>query len=96
MESKKYHKYHYHVEDCQFSFDFDENRLLGEEGEVIKIYTDRSGDVEDELYILFVDENYVECIGNIERSFPENWKEHMELRNELQKLYKEIEQDYEE
>ena len=79
--------YHYHVEDGQFSFDFTETSLLGDEGDIVKLYTDRSGDIEDEIYILFVDGNYVECIGNIERSFPLNWNVHMELRKAMQELY---------
>ena len=89
METKKlYHEYHYHVEDGQFSFDFAENKLLGDEGDIIKIYTDRSGDEKDEIYILFVEGNYVECVGDIERRFPINWNEHMELRKHEQKQYK--------
>ncbi|TAL42507.1 MAG: hypothetical protein EPN92_11630 [Chitinophagaceae bacterium] len=83
-------KYDYHVEDGQFSFDFSENRLIGKEGEIIKLFTDRSGDTEDEIYILFIDGFYVECVGNIERSFPANKQEHEELKQQMIKMYEEL------
>ena len=72
-------EYHYHVEDGQFSFDFYENRLIGKEGEIVKHYTDWYDEL-DEIYILYIDGFYVECIGNIERSFPENKQEHDEIK----------------
>ncbi|WP_423128545.1 phospholipase D-like domain-containing protein [Gaoshiqia sp. Z1-71] len=72
-------EYHYHVEDGQFSFDFYENRLIGKEGEIVRHFTDRIDDL-DEIYILYVDGFYVECIGNIERSFPENKQEHDKIK----------------
>ncbi len=81
-------EYHYHVEDGRFSFDFTENSLLGDEGDVIKMYTERNGDQKEDIYILFVDGHYVECIGDIERSFPINWNEHMEMRKQMQELRK--------
>ena len=80
-------RYNYHIEDGQFSYDFIENRLLGKEGQIVKHYTDRSGEMEDEFYILFIDGFYVECIGNIERSFPSNKQEHDEIKKQMIKLY---------
>lgn len=80
-------KYSYHIEDGQFSFDFDDDRLLGKEGQIVKLYTDRSGDIEDEFYILFIDEYHVEGIGNIERSYPENSQEHEELKKRMLRMY---------
>ena len=89
MEPKKiYQEYNYHVEDGEFSVDFDDKKLLGDEGDIIKVFTDRSGEIEDEIYILFIDGDYVECIGNIDRSFPINWNEHMEVRKRTQELRK--------
>lgn len=79
-------QYHYHVEDGQFSFDFTENRLLGKEGEVVKHFTDRR-DLEEEIYILFIDGFYVECVGNIDRSFPENKDEHEALKKWMIEAY---------
>jgi hypothetical protein len=83
-------KYDYHVEDGQFSFEFKEDRLIGKEGEIVKLYTDRSGDIEDEIYILFIDGFYVECIGSIERSFPVNKQEHEELKQQMLTIYSEL------
>ncbi len=89
MEAEKpYEKYHYHVEDGQFSFDFENKKLLGKEGDIINVYTERSDGEPENIYILFVEEDYVECIGDIERSFPLNWLEHMELRKEMQNFIK--------
>ena len=82
-------RYNYHIEDGQFSYDFIENRLVGKEGQIVKHYTDRSGDMEDEFYILFIDGFYVECIGNIERSFPSSKQEHDELKEQMLELYEE-------
>lgn len=90
-EEKQYDMYHYHVEDGQFSFDFEKNTLLGDEGDIINVYTERSDNESEDIYILFVEGNYVDCIGNIERSFPINWLEHMELRKTVQELYKQEE-----
>lgn len=75
-------RYTYHIEDGQFSFDFTCNRLLGKEGQIIEYPTDRNGD--DEFYILFIDGTHVECIGNIERSYPKNTQEHEYLRKLMQ------------
>lgn len=77
--------------DGQFSFDFENKKLLGNEGDIINAYTERSDGESEEIYLLFVEGNYVECIGDIERSFPINWLEHMELRKAVQELYKEEE-----
>lgn len=73
-------EYHYHIEDGQFSFDFWDKSLLGREGEIVKHYTDRMNGL-DEFYILFIDGYYVECIGNIERSFPKDKEDHNRIKN---------------
>lgn len=79
-------EYHYHIEDGQFSFDFYENHLIGKEGEIVKHHTDRTNGL-DEIYILFIDGFYVECIGNVDRSFPENKQEHEEVKQWMLKNY---------
>jgi phospholipase D-like protein len=79
-EQIKNPEFHYHVEDGQFSFDMEKNYLIGKEGEIVKVVTDRLDDLE-EIYILFVDGNYVECIDSIERDFPESKEEHDKLKN---------------
>lgn len=84
----------YHVEDGQFSFDFEDEKLLGAEGDIIKVWTDRDDD--DEIYILFIEGNHVECIGNVERSFPKNWSEHIETRKMVQEIHKGDEEEEEE
>ena len=76
-------KYRYHVEDGQFSFDFEKDYLIGKEGEIVELPTDRTDDL-DRIYILFVDGNYVECVGNIERDFPKNQEEHNGLKKIIQ------------
>lgn len=83
-------RYDYHIEDGQFSYDFSINRLLGNEGQIIKYYTERNGNFEDEFYILYIDGFNVECVGNIERSFPTNKQEHDELKEQMIKLYKDL------
>ena len=77
--------YHYHVEDGQFSTDFTKDYLIGKEGEIVTTCTDRTFDLE-EIYILFVDDNYVECIGNLERSFPRDIQEHEAVKSFMKKL----------
>jgi hypothetical protein len=78
--------YFYHIEDGQFSFDHEDKRLLGNEGDVIEIPND-FGDA-SKVYILYIEGSYIECIGEIERSFPKNWAEHMEIRKYTQELHK--------
>lgn len=78
-EKIKNPRFYYHIEDGQFSIDFEANYLIGNEGDIIKVSTDRSDDLED-VYILFIDGNNVECIGNIEREFPKSEQEHNELK----------------
>ena len=80
-------KYFYHVEDGQFSFDFTDTKLLGKERDIIKVEKWDNGELEDEVYILFVDGFYVECIGNIDRSFPKTLDEHNELKKTMMELY---------
>jgi len=72
-------KYLYHLEDGQFSIDFSENYLIGKEGEIVRADAGR-GDIE-EIYILFIKDNYVCCIGDIDREFPKTQKEHDDLKN---------------
>ncbi|MBE2290229.1 MAG: hypothetical protein IAE95_11785 [Chitinophagaceae bacterium] len=84
-------KYWYHVEDGQFSFDFEDEKLLGDEGDIIKAWSD--GDYEKDVYILYVEGSHVECIGDIERSFPKNWAEHMETRKMVQAFHISDEED---
>ncbi|MCC7400179.1 MAG: DUF1669 domain-containing protein [Chitinophagaceae bacterium] len=79
-ESNEKPEYHYHVEDGQFSFDYYDSKLLGKEGEVIKVDMWGNGNKEDDIYILFIDGFYVECIGSIERSFPKSKEEHEEIK----------------
>ncbi|UXE67229.1 MAG: DUF1669 domain-containing protein [Chryseotalea sp. WA131a] len=71
--------YHYHVEDGQFSFDFRDKKLIGEEGKVVRT-EDLVGD-DRQIYILSIDGFYVECIGNIEREFPVTQEEHQRLKD---------------
>lgn len=87
QKSNENPKYFYHVEDGQFSFDFENTKLLGKEAEIVK--ADRWGNSysEDEIYILFVDGFYVECIGNIENKFPKTIEEHNEMKKIMMKLY---------
>lgn len=85
-EQLKNAKYYYHVEDGQFSFDMEKNYLIGKEGEIVKVVTDRIDDLE-EIYILFVDGNYVECIGSIERDFPKTKEEHENLKGWMLEHY---------
>jgi hypothetical protein len=85
-EQIKNPKYYYHVEDGQFSFDMEKNYLIGKEGEIVKVVTDRIDDLE-EIYILFVDGNYVECIGSIERDFPKTKEEHDKLKGWMLEHY---------
>lgn len=78
-------KYLYHIEDGQFSFDEYSDELLGVEGEIIQLASDDSSYKHD-VYILFVEEHYVECIGNIERSFPKSQDEHDILKQQVIEL----------
>ncbi|MFZ7115657.1 MAG: hypothetical protein ACO1G9_09790 [Bacteroidota bacterium] len=71
--------YNYHIEDGQFSYDFTKDYLLGKEGEIVNVFTERCDDYED-IYIVFIDGKNVECLGNIERSFPSNKLEHDALK----------------
>ena len=72
--------YKYHLEDGQFSIDFTKDYLLGNEGEVVSANTERS-DGPEEIYILYIDGDYVECIGNVERTFPKNKEDHENLKS---------------
>ena len=84
-------EYHHHVEDGQFSFDFTTKRLLGKEGEIIKVSEPFDDGYENEIYILYVDEYYVECIGNVERSFPKDNLEHHEIKDQTIEVYESFE-----
>ena len=71
--------YLYHVEDGQLSYDVTLNKLLGKEGEVVEIWHPHT-DEQAKIYILYIQDNYVECIGNVERSFPANKIDHELLK----------------
>lgn len=73
-------EYHYHVEDGQFSYDFYDKNLLGKERDVVTVHRPYDDEYENEIYILFVDEHYVECIGNVDRTFPKTQQEHNEIK----------------
>ena len=82
----KHEKYYYHIEDGQFSYDIELDKLLGIEGQTIKLspYSDKES--ETDVYILYIDKNYVECIGSVENSFPKTPYEHEEFKEHLIKL----------
>ncbi|HXA01652.1 MAG TPA: hypothetical protein VNW99_06675 [Cytophagaceae bacterium] len=80
-------RYHYHVEDGQFSFDIKSDKLLGIEGNVIKLSPYREEESEIDCYILFIDGHYVECLGSVERNFPKTPHEHQELKELMLKTY---------
>lgn len=84
-------EYHYHVEDGQFSFDFKNKKLLGKEGEIIKVSEPFDDDHESKIYILYIDDHYVECVGEIDRKFPKNTDEHEELKETMRELYNRFE-----
>ncbi|MBC8052183.1 MAG: hypothetical protein H7Y13_03895 [Sphingobacteriaceae bacterium] len=79
----EYSQYLYHIEDGQASFDETMNELKGVEGEIIKILVDENEDYYRDVYILYIDENYVECVGDIERSFPQSPEEHDSLKHKM-------------
>jgi len=85
-EKIKNPKYIYHIEDGQFSYDFEKDYLIGKEGEIVEVSTDRTDDT-DYLYILFIEGNYVECIGNIERDFPKTKFEHNKIKKMILETY---------
>lgn len=78
-------KYTYRIEDGQFSNEIDLNKLLGDEGDIIKIPSDDFDFIE--AYILYIEGNHVECIGNVYRSFPKNSIEHNRLKISMQAQY---------
>lgn len=80
-------KYYYHVEDGRFSFDFENIKLLGKEGQTIKVDRWGNDEMEDEIYILSIDGFYVDCIGNIEGSFPKTQDEHNEIKKVMLELF---------
>lgn len=61
---EKYSKYHYHVEDGQFSFDIELSYLLGKVGDIIDLGVDGIGD-DNKTEIISIMGNYVECIGSV-------------------------------
>lgn len=80
-EKPKPEKYYYHIEDGQFTREIELLDLLGNEGDIIKFKIDE--DFEIEAYILFIEDHYVECIGDTERSFPKNKVEHDDLKKRM-------------
>lgn len=73
-------KYTYNIEDGQFSREIIKNKLLGNSGDTIEL--DDEGEMV-QAYILFIDEDYVQCLGNIGGSFPKNFQEHNRMLNLL-------------
>ena len=81
-------EYTYHVEDGQFSFDFTNSKLLGREGEIIKVpkdqYLDNSSYLDNfkerKAYILHIDNYHVLCIGNIKGKFPKDNSAHHRIK----------------
>lgn len=71
--------YHYHIEDGQLSYDVTLKELLGKEGDIVEIFHPHTEEWA-KIYILYVDKDYVECIGNIERSFPTDEIDHELLK----------------
>ena len=69
--------YTYNIEDGQFGKEIDHDKLLGEPGDIINLDDDFGDTVE--AYILFIDGNYIQCVGNVERSFPKNIQEHNQM-----------------
>lgn len=78
-------EYHYHIEDGQFTKEIYLPKLIGNEGDIKRVEDDDFGEVE--FYILYVDGNYVECIGNVHRDFPKNFAEHENLKNQMKLSY---------
>ena len=73
-------EYFYKVNDGQFSFDFRNEKLLGKEGDTINVIEPFDDEHNSEIYILYIDEFHVECIGNTESSFPKNDQEHQKIK----------------
>lgn len=84
---EKMKQYFYHIEDRQFSTDIEHERLLGKEGDMIRLDTGRHLEGLDTVYILFINGNYVECIGDVEREFPRDQEEHERLKEEMNASY---------
>lgn len=78
-------KYNYWIEDGQFTREIELNKLIGSEGDIVKVPSDIYD--EDVFYILYVDGNRVECIGSIERDFPKSRVEHERLKKAMIKSY---------
>ena len=69
-------KYLYNIEDGQFSREIYSEKLLGYERDIIQL--DDDGEM-IESYIVYIEDNYIQCIGNIERCFPKSLDEHKKL-----------------
>jgi hypothetical protein len=83
--------YNYHVEDGQFWFEYDDIRLLGKEGDIITTYQWEDFSMPRNTYILYIEGFHVECIGDVERSFPKNKDEHDRIKRETMKSYEQFE-----
>ena len=77
--------YQYHIEDGQLSYDLSLKKLLGQEGDIVEIKHPHIAEWV-KVYILYIDAPYVECIGNVERSFPST-KEAHELLKQVARGY---------
>lgn len=78
-------EYHYHIEDGQFTKELYLPNLIGNEGDVKIVDNDDFGEVE--FYILYVEGNYVECIGNVDRTFPNGFSEHEKIKLQMKAAY---------
>lgn len=84
-------KYTYSIEDGQFSTELNHKELLGNEGDVVHFNFD---DHRIEAYILYIKGNFVQCIGNVENSYPKDSLKHNELKEWFLSLYPEEEYEY--
>ena len=81
--------YTYHIEDGQFSSEHSSQGLLGDEGDVIKLYD--FDDEYTEAYIICIIDSAVHCLGNIERTFPKSKEEHESYKSSIIEAYKTLE-----
>ena len=93
MSTEEQQLYSCRVHDGQFSFDFTRTGLPGKEGDIIQAspYEGDPPNLPDgphfnDVYILYIEGDHVECIGNIEGKFPKDWDEHNEMKNRVIKL----------
>lgn len=81
-------KYTYQIEDGQFSRHLVMDKLVGQEGDIIEI--DDEGE-EIKIYILYIQDELVHCIGNIEREFPKGIDEHESMKTNIISMLQDLE-----